>query len=124
MFSYPSSLREPRVKLGEHGEASDEGGLCAGHEIADTDVIAIARLRGSQLKELMVPADCVSESSGGPYYSELRPSDVRLLEAEVSSSLLRTWTLSTLRSPAQSETGQTRSYLRTLQQLQSYGGSA
>uniref|UniRef100_A0A131XUJ6 Putative f-box n=1 Tax=Ixodes ricinus TaxID=34613 RepID=A0A131XUJ6_IXORI len=94
-----------------------------GHEIADTDVIAIARLRGPQLKELVVPADCVSESSGGPYYSELRPADVRLLEAEVSSSLLRTWTLSALRSPAQSETGQTRSYLRTLQQLQSYGSA-
>ncbi|CAN7992814.1 unnamed protein product [Ixodes hexagonus] len=94
-----------------------------GHEIADTDVIAIARLRGPQLKELVVSADCVSESSGGPYYSELRSADVRLLESEVSKSLLRTWTLSAIRSPVQNETGETRSYLKTLQELQSYSSA-
>ncbi|KAK8762573.1 F-box only protein 33 [Amblyomma americanum] len=92
-----------------------------GHEIADMDLIAVARLRGPQLKELVIPADCVSGSSGGgPYYSELRPTDVKHLETEVSLSLQRTWALATLQSPVQDEVGDVRSYMRSLQELQGY----
>ncbi|KAH8042534.1 hypothetical protein HPB51_023862 [Rhipicephalus microplus] len=92
-----------------------------GHEIADFDLIAVARLRGPQLKELVIPADCVSGSSiGGPYYSELRLADVEHLETEVSLSLQRTWTLTNRQSPAQNEMGEIRSYMRSIQELQSY----
>ncbi|KAL1431226.1 hypothetical protein MTO96_014604 [Rhipicephalus appendiculatus] len=92
-----------------------------GHEIADFDLIAVARLRGPQLKELVIPADCVSGSSnGGPYYSELRLTDVKHLETEVSLSLQRTWTLTNLQSPVQNEMGEIRSYMRSLQELQGY----
>ncbi|KAH7967112.1 hypothetical protein HPB49_022703 [Dermacentor silvarum] len=93
----------------------------SGHEIADFDLIAVARLRGPQLKELVIPADCVSgSSSGGPYYSELRLSDVKHLETEVSLSLQRTWTLTSFQSPVQDEVGEIRSYMRSLQDLQGY----
>ncbi|KAH7961165.1 hypothetical protein HPB52_004344 [Rhipicephalus sanguineus] len=93
----------------------------SGHEIADFDLIAVARLRGPQLKELVIPADCVSGSSnGGPYYSELRLTDVKHLETEVSLSLQRTWTLTNLQSPVQNEMGEIRSYMRSLQELQGY----
>lgn len=93
-----------------------------GHEIADTDLIAVARLRGPQLKELHVPLDCVSEGgSGGPFYSELCPTDVKRLEAEVSTSLQRKWTLDAAQSPVEPERGAYRSYLKSLQLLQGCG---
>lgn len=95
-----------------------------GHEIADTELIAIARLRGPKLKELVVPADCVSAgSSGGPYYTELCPADVKNLESEVSLGLQRSWTLTNLQSPVRDELEEVRSYMSSLQELQGYAAT-
>ncbi|XP_013777766.1 F-box only protein 33-like [Limulus polyphemus] len=65
-----------------------------GFEVADLNVIAFARLRGSNLKELKIPACCIVVGDDGKdvvYLDQVAPNKYHTLVNEVSKSLQFQW---------------------------------
>ncbi|KAK7081412.1 A Receptor for Ubiquitination Targets [Halocaridina rubra] len=59
-----------------------------GYGYAGSDVVAIARLRGTGLKELLIPEDCLEADDSHEIANE---EDVDNIAEDVSAGLSRTW---------------------------------